>query len=686
MTTPSRSRFAGLDGLRAIAVILVVVYHLFPGLRVRSGFLGVDVFFVISGFLITSLLLRERAATGTIALGSFWRRRLRRLVPALALVVTVCATAAWVVGGDVLVDLGRQLLGAATFSYNWVSILDDASYFAAAQPEIFRNLWSLAVEEQFYLFWPLLLPLFLLLRRRWRVTAALLLGAASAGWAVLALNAADPTRTYYGTDTHAFGLLLGVALAFSVHALPLRRVRPAWGGIVGVLALAGLVVVAVLDPTPTAWTFPGALLLASALTAVIILVAIAPGSWFGRALDIAPLRWIGERSYGIYLWHWPLVVLLAAALAGATADAGVPLPVGLAALALTLAAAELSYRFVEQPVRRHGFRGVLTRAREGLSANPAQRFSTVTALAAIIAVAGGTGAAVATAPRVTSSEAVVQAGQSALDATGSAEPTVRTIANAPIRPGDRDEPPLCIDDVVTAEGGHCTPRDGRPLPPEPAPVDGARVSAIGDSVMLASADGLLQRLPGIQVDAKVSRGMHSGPGIVADLASRGKLRDYVVVALGTNGPVSAASLKELYAAVGRDRVLVLVNAYAPRDWIAGVNRDLEEFARSHPGVAIADWSNAIAPHTDLLAGDRIHPGHAGGKVFAETVGEVVDDIEQQHATVTYQVELAQWTAQKTFGPAADDAHRGATPDAAASDDGASDPADRPSGPAEPPSR
>ncbi|MGV9194739.1 acyltransferase family protein [Microbacterium sp. MC2] len=652
MTTPSRSRFAGLDGLRAIAVILVVVYHLFPGLRVHSGFLGVDVFFVISGFLITSLLLRERAATGTIALGAFWRRRLRRLVPALAVVVTVCATGAWLIGGDVLVDLGRQLVGAATFSYNWVSILDDASYFAAAQPEIFRNLWSLAVEEQFYLLWPLLLPLFLLLRRRWRVTAALLLGAASAGWAAVALNVADPTRTYYGTDTHAFGLLLGVALAFAVHALPLRRVRPGWGGAVGVLALVGLVAVATPEPTSTVWTFPGALVLTSALTTVIILVAIAPGSWFGRALDIAPLRWVGERSYGIYLWHWPLVVLLTAAVAGTTADAGVPVPVGLAALALTLAAAELSYRFVEQPVRCHGFRGVLRLARAGLSANPSRRFSTVTAVAAIVAVVGGTGAAVVAAPQVTSSEAVVQAGQSALDARGADEPTVRTIANAPLRPGDRGEPPLCIDDVVTAEGGHCTPRDGRPLPPEPTPVDGARVSAIGDSVMLASADGLLERLPGIQVDAKVSRSMHAGPGIVADLAARDRLRDYVVVALGTNGPVSDEALEQLYDAVGRDRALVLVNAYAPRDWIPGVNRDLEEFARSHPGVAIADWAGAIADHTDLLAGDRIHPGHAGGKIFADTVGDVVDDIEQQHATVTYQIELAQWAATKTFGPAA----------------------------------
>lgn len=119
MTNPApRPRFAGLDGLRAVAVALVVVYHLFPGSPLQSGYVGVDVFFVISGFLITSLLIRERAEGGRIRLGRFWTRRARRLLPALALMVTVCATAAWVVGGDVLVDLGRQVLGAATFSYN----------------------------------------------------------------------------------------------------------------------------------------------------------------------------------------------------------------------------------------------------------------------------------------------------------------------------------------------------------------------------------------------------------------------------------------------------------------------------------------------------------------------------------------------------------------------------------------
>lgn len=650
MTTPTPSRFTGLDGLRAVAVILVVVYHLFPGWILRSGLIGVDVFFVISGFLITSLLLRERAKTGTIVLKSFWRRRLRRLVPALALVVTVCSTVAWFIGGDVLVGLGRQLLGAATFSYNWVSVADGASYFAASQPELFRNLWSLAVEEQFYLLWPLVIPLFLLLRRRWRVALALLLAAASAGWAVVALNPADPTRVYYGTDTHAYGLLLGVALAFALQGGLPRRISPAIGGAIGVVALAGLVLVATLAPGPDAWTFPGMLVLASVLSAVLIVVATAPGSWFGRALDVAPLRWIGDRSYGIYLWHWPVVVLLTTALTGLSPDAGVPPLVGVAAVAITLVAAELSYRFVERPVRVHGFRGVVARTRGHLGSTPAHRLGAATAITAVAVVVGGTSAAVAAAPPMTSSEAVVEAGQAALDASASPSPASRTIFEAPLRPGDRPAPPFCVDDRV-ASGDHCTPRNGRPLPPRPAPVDGARVSAIGDSVMLASANGLLERMPGIQVDALVSRGMYAGPDIASQLDAHGALRDYVVVALGTNGPVSQDDLSELYEVVGPGRTLVLVNAFAPRSWVPGVNAALAEFANSHPRVVLADWSDAIDDRTDLLAGDHIHPGEGGGAVFAETVAAAVEKIERARAEAQYRAELTEWAVARSFGPA-----------------------------------
>ncbi|WP_454116741.1 acyltransferase family protein [Microbacterium aurum] len=660
MTTPTAPRYAGLDGLRAVAVLLVVLYHLFPAWFLHSGFVGVDVFFVISGFLITSLLLRERAATGRIALRAFWTRRARRLLPALALVVTVSATLAWVIGGDVLVGLGRQVLGAATFSYNWTSIGAGASYFGSAEPELLRNLWSLAVEEQFYVLWPLLLPVLLLVRRRWlRAIVALALAAASALWG-FAVAGEALTRAYYGTDTHAFGLLIGVALAFALGGERRRATRWARFGmpVAGAAALVALVAVA--SVPGGAGLYPAIPLAASVLTAVVIATATAPGAMLGRALDVAPLRWIGERSYGIYLWHWPLVVLLTLAATGSFVDTAIPVTAGAAAGVLTLALSALSYRMLEQPVRRLGFAGAGRALVARLRSTPMRRFGAIASLTAGLLVVGGTTAAVAAAPAVSSSEAVVEAGRQALTAASvaPASPTGDGVSDAAPAPDaaataapDAAGTDAADPDRLSGDGADnrsATGADGRPRPPAPAAVDGTRVTAVGDSVMLASAAGLLARLPGVQIDAEVSRSMWAGDTIVQQLAAQGALREYVVVGLGTNGPIDAQALQQIYDAVGRDRTLVLVNAAAPRDWIPGVNSDLAAFAATHPGVVVADWAQAIAPHPDMLAGDRIHPGPQGGGVYADTVAAAIDSVANQRAEVRYQVELIRWAADEAL--------------------------------------
>lgn len=644
MTRTTSARLPGLDGLRAVAVLLVVVYHLFPALP--AGFLGVDVFFVISGFLITTLLLREHASTGRIGLADFWRRRARRLLPAIGTAVLVSASLAWVVGGDVLVGLGGQLLGAATFSYNWVAVANGSSYFGggldSSTPELLRNLWSLAVEEQFYLLWPLLLPLILRLRRG-RVPLAVGLAAASALTAV-ALSGAGETRIYYGTDTHAFGLLLGVALAF---------LRPAERGrgvpaLVGGAAVLGIIALTVVTPGQGAATFPGMLVAASVLAAVAIAGAVRAGSPLGRVLDAAPLRWIGERSFGIYLWHWPLVVLLTVATTRTSPDAAVPLEIGVLTLAITLVVAEVSYRFIEQPVRRLGFRGSLRAVGRALRGGPARRLAATAAIAAGALVVAGTTAAVADAPRMASSEAVVRDGRAALDAASAGTSHHATLPGSALRSDDPALRPLCPSAHLADDDGLCTPPDGRPAPPAAAHVAGTRVTAVGDSVMLASAGGLLERMPGVAVDAEVSRSLRAGVAIVDRLADRGELRDYVVVGLGTNGPVDPDDLARLKEDLGADRTLVLVTAHAPRDWIPGVNEELESFAAHTPGVVIADWSSAIADHEDLLAGDGIHPGARGGERYAAAVADAIDGVENSRAQLRYRVELAQWAVADAF--------------------------------------
>lgn len=628
----SSARLPGLDGLRALAVILVVVYHLFPQWWFVGGFIGVDVFFVISGFLITTLLLRERSATGRISLVGFWRRRARRLLPALVVLLLVCSSAAWIIGGDVLVRLGAQIAGALTFSYNWVAIFIGEGYFGGTTPELYRNLWSLGIEEQFYVLWPLMLPLILLLPRTWaRVVAAVAMAAASAVWmGEIVSSTGDVSRAYYGTDSHAFGILLGVALAFVLHhalAAPAlwmqRRAVRRGATVLGAAAVAGLIGLSLLAPTDSVLTFPLTIAAASALAGIAIVAAVWPHARLGDALDARPLRWIGERSYGLYLWHWPLLVLLVAAVQGTAPEAGVPLWAGLLTLALTVVIAEASYRFLETPVRRLGFRGTWRAARARVGVDAGALWGTVIGSLATTALVFGTVAAALTGASVSSGEAVVAEGQAAVDAA-SASPTPSTDA----RP-QPDEP---------APAGSLADGGVRPPAPSPTPISGGEITAVGDSVMLAAAPSLYDTLPGIRVDAAVSRSSWAGPGIIDQLAAAGQLGRYVVIALGTNGPISHDAYERMAATAGPDRTLVLVNAYAPRDWIPGVNSDITAFAAAHPGTMIADWASAIDPHVDYLAGDRIHPGTSGGQIYADTVLAAIRQSENQRAIDEYLTE------------------------------------------------
>ena len=585
-TTETPFRLRGLDGLRAIAVSTVILFHLTPGL-LPGGYIGVDIFFVISGFLITTLLLRERAATDRIVLRSFWVRRARRLLPALALVVLASCTAALIIGGDVLVGIGRQVLGAATFSYNWLGITSNASYFDSTTPELFRNLWSLAVEEQFYLVWPLLIAALVLLKRRgWRLAIVAALAVASITAMVsLALAGADPTRLYYGTDTHSFGLAIGAALAivtldWSPRPLEWRRTPRALLPVVGTLAIAGLLALSWLLAEDSFWVFRGGLALVAALTALAIAGAVVPGSTLGRLLDLPPLRVIGERSYGLYLWHWPAFILVTAA-----APALDPWIIGGIALAITVVGATLSYRFVEQPIRRRGFRAVF-------AAVPRHRVRFAVASLGILALVGGAVTAVVVAPSAGIAQERIEAGQAAIDRT-----------------------PRAMTDAATGE---------------PAPLPGGdQIYAIGDSVMLAAADEVLATFPGILVDAAVSRRMSDAPALIQALIDSNTMRPILLLGLGTNGPVDEATLQQISAMVPAGTEIVLVNAQAPRGWIPGVNALLASYAQKYRNVELANWYDAIQPRLDVLSRDKIHAGGPiGGNIYAGAIKDAIQRLAE----------------------------------------------------------
>ncbi len=360
---------AGLDGIRALAAVAVLVYHLGLG-YLPGGLLGVDVFFVLSGFLITALLLGEHERTGRIVLSSFWVRRLRRLLPALLLVlVTIAAYAAWAASPSQRGSIRADALSTLGYVANWRFAFSHQSYFHGFDaPSPLLHTWSLGVEEQFYLLWPLVVVLVLWLRRRrgggvralaWLAGIGALASAGVAAW--LTGTGADASRVYYGTDTRSQALLVGAAAAAALVARRGKRserakvvvpARPWRWTLVGLLGAAGVGACwALVSGQSPLLDRGGFLLVAVAAVAVVAAVSEHPGGIGARVLSIPPLRALGRMSYGVYLWHWPIVLICNHERTGLSG-----LSLAGARIAATLVVAAASYQLVERPVREGGLR------------------------------------------------------------------------------------------------------------------------------------------------------------------------------------------------------------------------------------------------------------------------------------------------------------------------------------------
>ena len=361
--TPARpkSRYIpALDGLRTLAVVAVVLYHL-NLTWAQGGLLGVTIFFVLSGYLITRLLLNEVAKTGRIDLKSFWIRRIRRLVPAVVTVVFVTCALCTIFNHVMLTKMRPDILPSLLFFNNWWQIAQNVSYFnALGDPSPLTHFWSLAIEEQFYLIWPPLLFAMVSMHVSKPNTRRVVLGlAAVSALAMMVLYnpAADPSRVYYGTDTRVFSLLLGAWMAFIpdrdlapvrlAHRLGLNRLAgaakrgksaegkpgekadesaetapaqpsalvrfwssPASIDVLGVVGLVGLAAMVALTNGYTAFQYRGGTLLCSILTLMVIAACVQPQGMVARVLSAEPLVWVGKRSYSIYLWHYPLLLLM----------------------------------------------------------------------------------------------------------------------------------------------------------------------------------------------------------------------------------------------------------------------------------------------------------------------------------------------------------------------------------------
>jgi peptidoglycan/LPS O-acetylase OafA/YrhL len=639
MATPESQRtgrlpyLPGLDGLRAIAVIAVMIYHADHG-WLPGGFLGVEVFFVISGYLITLLLIGEYQRKGRIDLGQFWKRRARRLLPALIVMLAGLAVFMTVFRRTPMGRTRGDFTGGIVYVSNWYQIVVGQGYTAGEAFVPLRHLWSLAVEEQFYLLWPLVMVA-VLVRRRGRNLPRLALWFAGASLAVTVVMAllfhnGDVAATctaeqrqgywtvfgrcisineslYLGTVSRAGGLLLGAAFAMIWRPVALMRgrLRNRSGtldavGVIGLLLLGWLIWTLWLseggrqfgirfDPA----LFRGGFLLTGIATLMIIAAVTHQRAGLGRVLGTPILNWVGTRSYGLYLYHWPIYQII-------RREAGLPLTPAqfVLAMVLTIPITEASYRYIELPIREGRIAEMLHERRRTHSASVYQRRRRVLgALVGAAALVGFAGVSIALAPNVC-------VGQVECD-LAAATATSDSVAAPPTNTSPEGS------GVSATANGTATPQSTSSTTSSSSttsttlPLDQRPPIAIGESVMLGAKTQL--EAAGFVVDAAESRQGAQVVETLARLRAAGRLGNTVVIHIGTNGEVSDDTFAKIMANLPPEEVksVWFLTVRADLAWIDGNNQRILSLPGKYPNVHIGYWGDLV-PSVPGMSKDGIH--------------------------------------------------------------------------------
>jgi peptidoglycan/LPS O-acetylase OafA/YrhL len=660
----------GLDGMRALAVVAVMVYHANSD-WLAGGFLGVEVFFVISGYLITLLLIGEHERSGTVSLGGFYKRRARRLLPALFTLLIGITVYTALFRRDALGQLRGDVIAALAYVSNWYQIWVGQGYTATGDFAPLRHLWSLAVEEQFYLIWPVVMIMLMRVGRRrlpdvsWGLlVAALAITGVSAAlfysgpigtcdvtpeayWQVAGRCISKTDTLYLSTPTRLVGLLLGSAFAMvwrpaAVMRGPMRERGPLLDGVavVGLASLAALCwTLHIVTPEGAdPWLFRGGFLLTGFATLAVIAAVTHQRAAMGTLLGNPVFVWIGTRSYGLYLYHWPIFQGIRR-VAGNTLS----LPQFVGAMIATGIVAELSYRYIETPIRRGALGRVWSRLRHGGGSDTTRRTIAVGA-AALVVVVGVAGASLATAEvkpnaiEVSGNQGQAFTGDPFATTTTAAGATTTTavpVTEAPTTVAPPATPPASAAPTTAAAAPTATPPPSAaptvapttPAPPPAVAVDPAVDQctltpipklAIGDSVMLGAAAQL--NAAGFCVDAIESRAFINGVDDVMRLHAAGKLGQIVVVALGTNGPIGNGQLTALMNELGGVPLVVMVTTKADRDYVARNNDRIRAMPATWPNVKVVDWANLAASCPgQCFYDDGIHLPPDGRNFYAQQI-------------------------------------------------------------------
>ena len=674
----------GLDGLRALSVLAVLVYHA-NATWLPGGFLGVEVFFVISGFIITRGLALEWLRDGRIGITGFWLRRARRLLPALFLLLGGVLAYAAFFDQDSMAKLREDVLYALGYVTNWHLIYSNQSYFDSwNHPSFLRHLWSLAIEEQFYLFWPLIIFAGLKFFRAPATFALVVIGAIWS-YAAMALLAegrelTDLSRVYYGTDTRIGALLVGSALGFLPFSERLQASLPSSRvvGALGLLALVplGFLALRLADNSPH--LYQGGFVLATLTTAVLILALNNPASRVSRLLGIRPLRWLGVRSYGIYLYHFPILLLTWPDLTSSYSNL-------LFQLLATLVIADLSYRYLELPIRHgalsRGYRA-LTEYRAGWRQSFAAGF--VVTSVGVAGVALAFAAIEARPPRVPE---YLQATQIRLVSPTIAEDVASLVQTlSPAGAAEAVEEPPVAEESLTLAAEEPTPSEEAPpapdVPPPPAEPDpnaaavqaqcdlirgrsyeseeernwffahcvgreppparsGAATSslptfeatgtisveggitAIGDSVMVGAGPWLAANFAGIDIDAAVGRQVSQAIALLRQRRDEGTLAKTILLHVGNNGTFTDSQFDQIMEIAGPDRRVFFMSVHVPRSWEDSNNQVIAAGVGYYSNAYLIDWAGTVAGHSELFAADGVHIAAQGATIYTGLVVQAV---------------------------------------------------------------
>ena len=574
----------GLDGIRAFAIFSVFAYHL-NYQWAKGGFIGVDVFFVLSGYLITSSLLAQWQKKQTIDYKRFLYGRFKRLIPAAYFMIIVVVAFSFIFKQELLPTLRGDAIASLFYSSNWWFIFHNVSYFdsfGAGSP--LKNLWSLAIEEQFYLLWPLVFIVLLKLCKSKKQLVYMILSLAMVSvilMAVLYVPGSDPSRVYYGTDTRYFALLFGAVLAI---VWPMAKMRPDVPqhetrtlNIIGAVAFSLLVVWSIVLSEFSAFLYYGGFLLITLISLILIAVTAHPSSIWSKILGIKPLRYIGSRSYGIYLWHYPIIILTTPITAvGTTSLLRTVLQVG-----ATLIIAEFSYRLIENPIRKNGFKEVF----QWLSFKNFKQKSPIKKTKKIIFVA------------------VIM---------------VFSLALGNVNALFEQKQPEHIEQVKIKPKKAVTPAHknfvGEEKKPNANKIHYKRYLAIGDSLMIDVSKKMEENFQPSAIDGAIGRQMKDVPIVANSYLEYNTPDSAVILALGTNGNFKEEDLQAFLTLFSKAHIY-LVNTRVPRAWEQVVNDTLKKAATENKNITLVDWHATAVNHPEYFSEDGVHLNTAGVNAY-----------------------------------------------------------------------